>query len=78
MTGEVGECRIIFQVYDLVYASQLSRQNLEMIAGVNLEEDSDLEIFEPHMRNYMIAVIKSLAMVKGIFFFKQKTAYEIS
>src|SRR3989338_431016 len=65
LTGEVGECRIIFQVYDLIYASQLSRQNLEMIAGVNLEEDSDLEIFEPHMRNYMIAAMKSLAMVKG-------------
>ena len=65
LTGEAGESRIIFQVYDLVYASQMSRQNLEMIAGVKLEEDNDLEIFEPHMRNYMIAAMKSLAMVKG-------------
>src|SRR3989338_2588826 len=65
LTGEVGESRIIFQVYDLVYASQLSRQNLEMIAGVKLEENNDLEIFEPHMRNYMIAAMKSLVMVKG-------------
>ena len=30
------EGKYILQIYDLMYASQLSAQNLEMVAGMNL------------------------------------------
>ena len=35
--------KIMLQVYDLVYGSQISQQNLEMIAGMKLEENTDFE-----------------------------------
>lgn len=59
---------ILLQVYDLIYASQISQQNLELISGMNLEdgaESNEYELFEPNLRNYMLAMMKSLASIKG-------------
>ena len=69
---EVGELlvsdskdgKIILQVYDLVYASQISQQNLELIAGMKLEENTEFEIFDGALRNYMLAMMKQLVTVK--------------
>ncbi|MBI2647475.1 ATP-binding protein [Candidatus Woesearchaeota archaeon] len=57
--------KILLQVYDLVYGSQISQQNLELIAGMKLEEDTEFELFEPNLRNYVLAIMKSLLTIKG-------------
>jgi uncharacterized protein len=56
--------KILLQVFDLVYGSQISQQNLELISGMKLEEDTEFEIFDPNMRNYMLAMLKSLVTIK--------------
>ena len=60
-----NEGKILLQVYDLVYGSQISQQNLELIAGMKLEENTDFEFFDPNLRNYMLAMMKSLITIKG-------------
>ncbi len=64
LVSDIGGSKLLMQVYDLRYASQLSQQNLEMIAGMNLEEEK-VELFEPHMRNYMLVILKALVKLKG-------------
>ncbi|PIZ51292.1 hypothetical protein COY27_04165 [Candidatus Woesearchaeota archaeon CG_4_10_14_0_2_um_filter_33_13] len=49
--------RFILQVYDLIYGSQISQQNLEMVAGMNLEE-SNFNIMDESLRNYQLAFLK--------------------
>jgi uncharacterized protein len=51
------------QVYDLEYGSQISRQNLEMVSGLSLEEDSGLEFMDKEMRNYKLAKLKGLITI---------------
>ena len=57
--------KILLQVYDLIYGSQISQQNLEMISGMKLEENTDFELFDANLRNYMLAMMKSLVTIKG-------------
>ena len=38
-----GQGKIILQVYDLAYGSQISTQNLELISGMNLEEGTEMQ-----------------------------------
>tara|TARA_Y100000310_G_scaffold313181_1_gene361226 strand:- start:5029 stop:6555 length:1527 start_codon:yes stop_codon:yes gene_type:complete len=64
LISDLENAKILFQVYDIRYASQLSKQNLEMIAGLNLEEESDTELYDSHLRNYKIAILKSLIKIK--------------
>ena len=56
--------KILLQVYDLVYGSQISQQNLELIAGMKLEENTEFEFFDVNLRNYMLAMMKSLLIIK--------------
>ena len=51
--------RFILQVYDLVYGSQISQQNLELVAGMNLEEGS-FSIMDGRLRNYQLAFMKPI------------------
>ena len=63
--SDSSEGNILMQVYDLVYASQISQQNLELIAGMKLEENTDFELFDPNLRNYMLAMMKTLMTIKA-------------
>src|SRR3989338_7179265 len=65
LIADSNDGKILMQVYDLVYASQISQQNLEMISGMKLEENTDFELFDPNLRNYMLAMMKSLVAIKG-------------
>lgn len=65
LVAELDAQRILLQVHDLLFASQLSQQNLEMISGMRLEEEADLEFLEPHQRTYTLALLKELAMLDG-------------
>ncbi len=49
----------IFQIKDLFYGSQIPDSSLELMAGYGLErERSNLKIYEPELRNYVLAPIK--------------------
>lgn len=54
---------ILLSVYDLHYGSQISQQNLELISGMKLEESADFDFMEPHLRNYKLAVAKSMLTI---------------
>jgi len=64
LVADSNNGKILLQVYDLVYGSQISQQNLEMISGMNLEENTEFEIFDANLRNYMLAIMKSLVIIK--------------
>jgi uncharacterized protein len=51
--------KFILQAYDLVYGSQISQQNLEMVAGMNLEEGG-FSIMDSSLRNYQLALLKPI------------------
>ena len=51
--------KFILQIYDLTYGSQISQQNLEMVAGMNLEEGS-FTIMDQKLRNYQLALLKPI------------------
>ncbi len=55
----------LLQVYDLSYSSQISSSNLEMISGMNLEDDGKFELLDPNQRNYRLAGLKPLLSVSN-------------
>ena len=60
LTAETGKGKILLQVFDLYYGSQISQKNLEMMSGIKLEENNDLMVVEPELRNYTLASLKPL------------------
>jgi DNA helicase HerA-like ATPase len=56
--------KILLQVFDLMFGSQISRQNLELISGLSLEENTDMEFLDKELRNYNLALLKSLIIIK--------------
>ena len=65
LISESGENKILMQVFDLIYGSQISQQNLELISGLNLEENTDTEFFDKNLRNYMLAGLKNLITIRN-------------
>jgi len=65
LISESGENKILMQVFDLIYGSQISQQNLELISGLSLEENTDTEFFDKNLRNYMLAGLKNLVTIKN-------------
>src|SRR3989338_8759783 len=63
LIGEHGGDKILLQVSDLMYGSQISQQNLELISGMKLEEHDAIEFHEENLRNYQLAVLKSLITI---------------
>ncbi|MCK4669609.1 MAG: ATP-binding protein [Nanoarchaeota archaeon] len=64
LVAENENAKILLQVYDLLYGSQISQQNLELISGLNLEENSDFQFMDPKLRNYKLAMLKNLITIK--------------
>lgn len=60
LVSETPTGKILMQVFDLNYGSQLSQQNLELLSGLQLEERNDLEFMDPHLRHYTLACLKGL------------------
>ncbi len=54
--------KFILQVYDLLYASQISQQNLELVAGMNLEE-GESSFLGQELRNYQLALLKPVLTI---------------
>lgn len=64
LVADSGEEKVLCQVVDLGFGSQLSKQNLELISGMFLEEESNLDFMEPELRNYKMAVLKNILHLK--------------
>ena len=71
---ESHEAKILMQVFDLLYASQLSEQNIELISGLQLEEkkeeqkgeeENSVTILEPTLRNYKLALLKGILLIEN-------------
>lgn len=65
VVADTGDGKILLQVFDLMFGSQISQQNLELISGMALEENTDLEFLDNDLRNYNLALLKSLITIKG-------------
>ncbi len=63
LVSDCGSRKILLQVYDLLYGSQISQQNLELLSGMQLEEDMKLEFLDGELRNYTLAVLKNLITI---------------
>ena len=64
LISEDETSKSFMQVYDIQYASQISQQNLELVSGLNLEEEGDFEFMDQNMRNYKLAFLKNLIVVQ--------------
>src|SRR3989338_3464429 len=65
LIADTSEGKILMQVFDLIYGSQISQQNLELISGFSLEDNKNFDFMDPNLRNYMLARLKSLAAIKN-------------
>ncbi len=65
LVSESGDQKLVFQVFDLLYGSQVSQKNIELISGLRLEENEDYTFMEPELRNYKIAVAKIVLSING-------------
>ncbi|MBI2143647.1 ATP-binding protein [Candidatus Woesearchaeota archaeon] len=65
LISDTSEGRILLQVFDLSYGSQLSQQSLELISGVKLEGDAELEFLDKGLRSYTLAFLKPLLAITG-------------
>ena len=64
LMAETLRGKVLMQVFNLAYGSQLSQQNLEMVSGMKLESDNDLELFDAELRNYTLAFLRPLLLIK--------------
>ncbi|MEM4710555.1 MAG: ATP-binding protein [Candidatus Woesearchaeota archaeon] len=64
LVAETDKEKFFLQVYDLKFGSQISQQNLELISGMFLEEDSKIDLIDKSMRNYKMAFLKPLLILR--------------
>ena len=63
LIADTPQGKILLQVFDLVYGSQLGQQQLELLSGLKLEENVGLQFFDEATRNYILARVKNLVTV---------------
>jgi len=63
LIAEKDNTKILLQIYELAYGSQISEQNLELISGMKLEENSEIDFFDEKLRNYKLAFAKNLITI---------------
>ncbi|MBS3118256.1 ATP-binding protein [Candidatus Woesearchaeota archaeon] len=64
LVADQGAEKILLQVYDLFYGSQVSDQNLELISGLQMEGEGE-EFLDKELRHYQLARLKPLLEMKG-------------
>jgi hypothetical protein len=65
LIADTKNAKTLLQVCSLLYGSQISQQNLELISGLKLEEENDLEFLDPKLRNYTLAYLKPMITIDG-------------
>jgi hypothetical protein len=63
LIADTANGKMLLQVFDLVYGSQLAQQQLELLSGLKLEENVGLQFFDEAMRNYILARVKNVATI---------------
>jgi hypothetical protein len=63
LIGGTSGARILMQAVNLLYGSQISQQNLELISGLNLEDKEHVDFMDAELRNYNMAVLKNLITI---------------
>jgi len=64
VVDEQDDSYLILHVYDLQYGSQIPQSMRELAAGLKLEGyGASLDFLEPHLRNYVMAMVKAVAFV---------------
>ncbi|MBI2445715.1 ATP-binding protein [Candidatus Micrarchaeota archaeon] len=56
--------RILLQVFDLVYGSQMQEEALQWASGLQLENVSSEPFLEAELRNYVLAKVKAVAHIR--------------
>jgi uncharacterized protein len=65
LIAEDDDNKILLQVYDLQYGSQLDDARIELASGLNIEENWEgLRFIDPELRNYVILKAKALSQMK--------------
>ena len=65
LIADDGEQKVLLQVYDLQYGSQISSQHLELMGGLQLEHSQAGVFFDQSLRNYTLSHLKALIAVKN-------------
>ncbi|MBD3204161.1 DUF87 domain-containing protein [Candidatus Woesearchaeota archaeon] len=60
LIAENKTSKILLQVYDLLFGSQISQSNLELISGMRLEENTSMKFMDKNLRNYNLAMLKNI------------------
>jgi len=65
LVSESNTGKIILEVIDLVFGSQISQQNLELMSGIRLEHDmdQDLDFLDEELRAYGLLILKPILFV---------------
>ena len=64
LISENKDSKHLMQAYDLIYGSQLSDSNLELVSGMKLEEDDSYGFMDEKIRHYNLAMLKNLITIK--------------
>ncbi len=62
--AENSSGKVLLQAFDLQYGSQISQENLELVSGMMLEQGGTLDFMEPELRNYSLAMLKTLVFIQ--------------
>ncbi|MBW3020296.1 ATP-binding protein [Candidatus Woesearchaeota archaeon] len=69
---EIGELliagdeeKVLLQVVDLSFGSQISQSNLELVSGMDLENSTNFEFLDQNLRLYNLATVKSLLTINN-------------
>jgi len=65
MISNNAEGKVLLQVFNLAFGSQLSQQQLEFISGLKIEESQDLKLMDQNLRNYQLAFAKSVLFIEN-------------
>ncbi|MBI4360147.1 ATP-binding protein [Candidatus Micrarchaeota archaeon] len=65
LVAENGSAKILLQVFDLLYGSQIQPEALQWASGLQLEDVSKSGFMEEQLRNYVLAKVKAVAHVKN-------------
>lgn len=63
LVADTKDAKILMQAVNLIYGSQISQQNLELISGMNLEDNEEINFMDAELRNYNLAILKNLITI---------------
>jgi len=66
LVSQSDQGKILLQVFDLIYGSQITQQNLELVSGLKLEQNENGDFFDANLRNYNLALLKPMINVSNV------------